>query len=143
MPDEDLQPLINALAEAACSKCKGTSCAAADEHGIITDWTPCSDCNGSGRNSLTEPLRVKCLNYAYGHHLRHWVKSEESCPGHRPVTPEEAEAVGFKIMVALNEKLISVSYDGTAWWCNGVHSVTPLGAILNATARILHVEVTV
>ena len=163
MPDQDLQPLITALAEAPCSKCKGTSCAAADEHGIITDWTPCSDCNGTGRNPLTELLRVKCSNiigaawphsHGQSEHNKHcWGRSKErcethraTCPGHRPATPEEAEAVGLKLLVAFNLEVGQPFYDPNEWHAgqlsllSGIGS-TPLEAILKAAARMLRVEV--
>ena len=130
-----MQELITALANTTCSKCKGTSCAAADEHGIITDWTPCSDCNGTGRNPLTELLRVKCTHWAHEHATDHscynaiCITHRATCLGIRPATPEEAEAVGLKLWAVAHLQLQHNVYD------------SPLEGVLRALAQVVGVEV--
>ena len=138
MPDEDLQPLITALTEATCSKCKGTSYAAADEHGIITDWTPCSDCNGTGRSPLTELLRVKCDCKDLG--------VKDCCDGWLSATPDEAEAVGLKLLAALDlgvwrEDNVWISCPNELRERADGQDATPLEAVLNAMAQAVGVEV--
>ena len=157
---QKMQELITALANTTCSKCKGTSCAAADEHGIITDWTPCSDCNGTGRNPLTELLRVKCTHWAHEHATDHscynaiCITHRATCLGIRPATPEEAEAVGLKLLeVFPGYKVYKQGFPGKPYtvciYNEERHRIvvvdapTSLEAILAAIAEALGAEVTV
>lgn len=139
IPEADLQPLITALAEAKC-QC------------ILAGLQPLSTCvcNGSGHHPLTELLRVKCLCdcHIYSGWKAHWLHARrcgldddgEDCTVIRPATPEEAEAVGLKLLEAMAFRNRAQLEQYCQWYWDP-ESGTLLKAVLNDLAQVVGIGV--
>lgn len=163
MPNQDL---ITVLANAKCPDCDdGSVMAWCDDKGVnIGEHRVVHrDCNGSGLHSLTKLLRVECSNtigaawpHSHGQpeHNKHcWGSSKErcethrtDCPGYRPATSEEAEAVGLKLLEMADlgvwrEDNVWISCPNDLIENADGHAPTPLEAILNALTQVVSVEV--
>lgn len=155
---EEVQALIARICEA---KCPDPECIAGMDKGAPSIYK-CRTCNGTGYHPLAQVLRVECphtkqLGTCPTYDINNTVKANKiahnSCTGTRPATPEEAEALGLKLLEALSaqkyDPLISNHWDNKSrWWGirltsfnhRPIHGDTILMALLRAVEQAAGAE---
>lgn len=146
---KDLQPLITALAEAQ------VDCGCISNSDMSGTLPTCPECNGDEviPHPLMELLRVACDicegEGGHGHYTEEPSPTYWTCPGYRPATPDEAEAVGLKLLEAtahsgnpeLQDAIIGILTEEIWMTGNAASAQRTLEAILNAMAQAVGVEV--